>query len=59
MPRRREVINLCVETEPSVVPVADHLRNEIWRLKHALHEKLGECPVCTEELNCRRCTLLL
>jgi hypothetical protein len=40
-------------------PVGDHLRNEMWRLKTALKEPMGECPICTDELDCKKCTLLL
>ena len=40
------------------LPVGDHLRNEVWRLKAALKESMGECPICTDELLCKKCTLL-
>ena len=29
------------------------------RMKEALKESLGECPVCTDPFECRKCTLLL
>ena len=41
------------------LPVGNHLRNEVWRLKAALKESMGECPICTDDLLCKRCTLLL
>ena len=57
MPRASRDVKLLVETSNN--PVTDHLRNEWFRMKQALKEDLGECPVCMEAFNCRKCTLLL
>ena len=55
MPRRE--VQLLFEVQNA--PVSEHLKQEFWRLKQLVKEDLGECPVCTEALDCQKCTLLL
>jgi len=57
MPRRPREVQLLIES--SNHPVSEHLKKEFWRMKEALNESLGECPVCTDPFECRKCTLLL
>ena len=59
MPRARRSQEVSVYFEVDNQPVSDHLRNEDWRLKSGCKESMGECPVCTDELLCKKCTLLL
>ena len=57
MPRRPREVQLLIES--SNHPVSEHLKKEFWRMKGELNESLGECPVCTDPFECRKCTLLL
>ena len=57
MPRRPREVQLLIES--SNHPVSEHLKKEFWRMKEELNESLGECPVCTDPFECRKCTLLL
>ena len=57
MPRRPREVQLLIES--SNHPVSEHLKKEFWRMKEELNESLGECPVCTDPLKCRKYTLLL
>lgn len=58
MPRTRRPREVDVLIEATNTIVSDHLKNELWRLKLATNESIGECPVCMEELLCRKCSLL-
>lgn len=54
MPRRQ--VQLLVEASNTIV--SEYLKRELWRLKTIANESLGECPICQEEFNCVKCTLL-